>query len=457
MGANLSSIPPEQFARNRACHAIAMPTVYAPSQLVANSTFAVQQMTSSTKCVLNESFNMARSYPRLLFATEYAPRSRGGGLVFMRQMLKGWPADRLWWWSCRPSAPDGEGQPVAGHFVTPLPNRLYPAFRYAKVRAWMMEVLWTPLAAAHLQRTIRVCKPDVVWVIPQQWSIPPLVRVLGDGRMPFRVSMHDFADLRNVVQRLGAGVARRLARGADLLYAAAHSRDAICAPMVADLQQRTGASGWINRVGLEGDDIAFLEQKQPRELRELRLVFAGTIIADEAFRFFIRALAGIRDRLPLPLQMEFYGAYSHAQQPWFDPSWMRERCNAPEPEFRAGLRGCTWGVSPVSLADEDPRYHRFSFPAKVSSYLGAGLPVLALGHPASSLIELTRRTNIGAHSTCSDLSGLQADLLAVLTAEDPWVRHGADILRCVRQEFDAGAMRARLHQELFSAATVRAA
>jgi hypothetical protein len=372
----------------------------------------------------------------------------------MRQMLQGWPADRLWWWSVTPSAPAGEAQPVAGHFVTPLPRRLYPARRYAKPRAWLMEHLWTPVAAAHLRRTIRACRPDVVWVIPQQWAIPPLARVLVGGSVPFRVSMHDFADMQHVVQRLGPGVAQRLARGADALYAAAHSRDAISAPMVADLRARTGADGWINRVGIEPADVACLAQKQPRKLSELRLVFAGTIIAEPAFEFFVRALDGIRARLPLPVRLEFFGAHSHLKRPWFDASWMIERLNVPEADFRAALRECAWGVSPVSLADEDPRYHRFSFPAKISSYLGAGLPVLALGHPASSLIELARRANIGAYSTRSDLAGLQADLLAALTGEDPWVRYGESIQRCVREEFDAGVMRARLHEELFRAAKV---
>lgn len=400
---------------------------------------------------------MGRDYPRLLFATEYAPRSRGGGLVFVRQMLQGWPADRIWWWSCNQSAPDGEAQPVVEHFVTPLPAKLYPSHRYAKARAWLMENFWTPVAAAHLRRSIAACRPDVVWVIPQQWSIPPLAKVLVNGPTPYHVSMHDFADLRNVVQRLGPKTAQRLARGADALYAAAHSRDAICAPMVKDLQERTGATGWINRVGIEAEDVAYLAQKQPRELTEIRLVFAGTIIAGEAFDFFVRALSGIHARLPLPLKLEFFGAHSQAQRPWFDASWMRERRNLPDAEFRAALRECTWGMSPVSLADEDPRYHRFSFPAKISSYLGAGLPLLALGHPRSSLIELASRANIGMYSTCTDLTGLQTELLTALTAQDPWMRFGEDIRRCVRAEFDATAMRNRVQEELFQAAAKRRA
>jgi hypothetical protein len=315
-----------------------------------------------------------------------------------------------------------------------------------------MENLWTPVAAAHLRRAIRACRPDVVWTIPQQWSIPPLAKALVGGDVPYRVSMHDFADLRNVVERLGPEVAQRLAHGAEALYAGAHSRDAISTPMLAELESRTGAAGWVNRVGIESVDLEYLARKQPQPLKELRLVFAGTIIAKQAFDFFVRALAGVRARLPLPVWLEFFGTHSQRDQPWFDPTWMRERLNAPDEMFRAALRECTWGIAPVSLAEEDPRYDRFSFPAKVTSYLAAGLPVLALGHPASSLVELLQRADVGMCSTRSDLAGLQADLLETLTAEDPWGRYQAGIRRCVREEFDAVTMRDRLHAELFRAA-----
>jgi hypothetical protein len=394
----------------------------------------------------------AHSFPRLLVATDYAPQSPGGGLVLVRQMLRGWPVDRLQWWSCRRNYGSLPGQPVARHFLGPEPGVLLPGRRFSRLRAWLMERLWAPRAAAHLRQTLRESGVEVAWVIPQNWSIAPLAQVLPGGPVPFHVSVHDYPDLRHVVAQIGVARAARLARGVEQLYAAAASRDAISAPMREDLRQRTGAEGDLNRVGLEAEEIGFLMAKRARVLAELRLVFAGTIIAGEAFGLFVRALAGIRERLPLPLRLEFFGAHSQARQPWFDAAWMRERLNAPEPEFRAALRECAWGVAPVSLADEDPRYHRFSFPAKISSYLGAGLAVLALGHPQSSLLELARRHAIGLASTHTDVAGLQTELLRELTAEDPWVRYGEGIQRCVREEFDAAAMRARLWESLRRAA-----
>ena len=397
---------------------------------------------------------MNPSHPRLLVATEFAPRGPGGGLVLLRQMLQGWPAERLFWWSCRDSALAGEAQAVARHFVAPNPARLYPNVRFAGVRARLMELLWVPRAALHLRRTIEECRPDVVWVIPQNWSIPPLAKVMPRSGVPYHVSLHDYPDLASVVKRIGAGAACRLASGADTLYREAASRDAICPPMRDDLRRRTGADGLVNRVGVEAEDLAGLAAKHSQPASEISIAFAGTIIAEDAFEFFIRALGGIRSRLGRPLRVEFFGAHSHQGRAWFDASWMRTRVNLPEAEFRTALRGCAWGMAPTALAGGDPRYHRFSFPAKITSYLGAGLPLLSLAHPESSLMELAGRYGIGLCSATTRLETLQQELLATLAEVDPWARYGAEIRRCVSAEFSAGQMRAALH-ECFSAAAAR--
>ena len=217
---------------------------------------------------------MSANFPRLLVATEYAPASPGGGLVLIRQMLRGWPAEKIFWWSCHPARDGMEGQPVARHFVAPSSSKLYPNIRLARARAWMMEKFWSPLAAAHLRRTLHECRPEVVWVIPQNWSIPPLAKGLLDGDVPFHVSLHDYPDLGSVVKRIGVGAASQLAVNADTLYARANSRDAICRPMLDDLKQRLGVEGALCRVGVEAEDMAYLERKQPEATAEIRIAFA---------------------------------------------------------------------------------------------------------------------------------------------------------------------------------------
>ena len=395
---------------------------------------------------------MSETFPRLLVATEFAPASPGGGLVLIRQMLRGWPADKIFWWSCHAGRAGMEGQAVAGHFVAPSSSKLYPNRRFAPTRAWLMEKFWSPRAAAHLQRTLRECQPDVVWAIPQNWSIPPLAKGLIGGDIPFHVSLHDYPDLGNVVKRIGAGAAGQLAVKADALYARANSRDAICRPMLDDLEQRLGVGGALCRVGVEADDMVFLERKQPEGAAEICIAFAGTIIAESAFEVFVKALNGIRARLPRAVRLEFFGAHTQAQRSWFDAGWMRERRNLPDTDFRAALRECAWGAAPVSFANEDPRYDRFSFPAKVTSYFAAGLPVIALGHPASSLIELARRYDFGVCSTATDLETLQSELLAGLSQPTPWAKYADEVRRCVRSEFNAHEMRAALQESFRRAA-----
>ena len=45
---------------------------------------------------------MMTEFPRLLVATEFPPNAAGGGAAIVRQMLREWPAEKLFWWSCFP-------------------------------------------------------------------------------------------------------------------------------------------------------------------------------------------------------------------------------------------------------------------------------------------------------------------------------------------------------------------
>ena len=99
----------------------------------------------------------------------------------------------------------------------------------------------------------------------------------------------------------------------------------------------------------------------------------------------------------------------------------------------------------MAVADEDARYHRFSFPAKMTSYLAAGLPVIALTHPQGSLLEVFARYNLGLCSSTANQEDFQRELLAALSVGDPWARHGEEIRRCAKLEFNAAKMRSKLH------------
>lgn len=395
---------------------------------------------------------MSSTYPKLLVATEYAPNSPGGGGVIIQQMLKGWPVERIDWWSCRAARAGHMGQAVTRLAVAKVPEKLHPNRRFGRIRGALMEWFWVPYASLHLRRTIREFQPDVIWAIPHNYSIPPLANVLLAGKVPFHVTMHDYADLESMVNRIGAKQARWLAARADVLYGAASSRDAISQPMLDELQRTTGAKGALCRLGVEAEDLAYVEAKQSGAGGEIRIAFAGSVTSERTFEFFVQALRGIRERLPARVSLEFFGSNSYRDRPWFDAAWMKAHGDLSEAACRAALRQYSWGLLALACADDDPRYHRFSFPAKVSSYLASGLPIIALIHPESTVMQVASKYKIGICSTTSSLEDLQAKLLAALSGGDPWAQYAEGIRNCIRSEFNAARMRAELHQSLIRSA-----
>jgi hypothetical protein len=390
-------------------------------------------------------FSMMDSFPRLLVATEFSPNASGGGPAVLRQMLRDWPADRLFWWSCLPETDRTFGRQVAGQAVAAIPAKLYPQRRWIGPKSWVLEQVWTGWAARHFERTLDTFKPEAIWVIPHGWSIPPLARVLGRGGRKFHVSLHDFADCGSSVRSYGAGPCRRQLAMADQLYAQAAMRDAICQPMVDDLRQRTGKPGAIVRAGLEREDFDFLQTPPRRTTGPLRIGYAGTILVEATFAHFVAALGKIRGQLPRPATLEFFGNHSYRTRPWFDPAWMNEHGNQPAATLAASLRACDWGFSPMSLTDDDPRYNRFSLPTKFVSYLGAGLPIITLGHPESSVVKMATAHEVGLCSHAADPAVLSDQLLTALSQPDAATKYREGIRRCAETEFDASRMRAGLY------------
>ncbi len=386
---------------------------------------------------------MSAVFPRLLVATEFAPNMPGGGGsgAVMRQMLKDWPAENLFWWSCLPDRDRHFGREVAVHRVALIPRKLYPHRRWRAQKSWVLDQFWVPWAAHHFRRTLKLFRPEVVWVLPHGWSIPPLTRVLPPAGVGFHVSIHDYADAHATTNRSLRWTAMQ-----ERLYASACTRDAICQPMADDLRAQTGCEGTVARAGLEPEDLDFLSRKTETRAEIIRIAYAGTILVEQEFALFALALAQIRRQLPLPVTIEFFGDHSYHAREWFDPSWMNERGHLPARELSAELKKCAWGFSLMRLTDDKPRYNRFSLPTKFVSYLAAGLPVITLGHPESSLTKLARAYHVGPCITSSEPDVLSRELLAALSQKNPWSKYGPEILRCARNEFDMPQMRAVLHE-----------
>jgi hypothetical protein len=384
---------------------------------------------------------------KLLVATEFPPNASGGGPAVVRQMLRGWPAENLFWWSCLRESDTRFGQQVREACCAPIPGRLLPQRRFTAVKSALLDNCWAPYARMHLARTIRRVQPDAVWVIPHNWSILPAAGVFLRSRVGFHVSIHDYVDVHSQPQKIGPARCRRMADLTDRLYASATTRDAISHPMATDLQARTNAeAAQVVHAGLEEEDFHFLATKTPTTDSTIRIAYAGTILVPKEFALVVTALSRVRSQISRPVSLELFGAHSYADEAWFDASWMRECGNLPETELLAALRGCTWGFSPMSLTDHDPRYNRFSLPTKFVSYLAAGLPIITLGHPESSVIQTAKRYSVGLAISSGDLEMLATQLGETLAAPNPWLEHGPEIIRCAKAEFDATRMRAGLHR-----------
>lgn len=417
---------------------------------------------------------------RLLVATEFPPDAPGGGPAVVRQMLQGFPGE-VHWWSCRGSVlgssfmvprgtslqstrNSGASFQVSSFHCCP-PGKLMPAKKLPHLRAFLMEHLWAPQAARSLRETIARINPDSLWLIPHDWSIFPLWQGMGsrassDGSQGIRwhVSMHDFVDAHNFGERVGSGVVRRMRRMQDLIYKNATSRDVICEPMAQHLQEQTGTPPtFICRKGLDSDHFAYLESKQvysppstldPRPSTPIKLAYAGTILCEPEFALFVNLLESIiqqrttnnEPRTPL-LELHLYGAHSYAGRPWFRP-WIIEHGNLPENDLIVEVRKCDWGLSLMALDERDPIYNQYSFPAKFCTYFSAGLPVITIGHPESSVMKMASAHSVGL--TIQTRNPSREDLANALFAPDAKQIYLPEILRCAREQFDAEAMRKKL-------------
>jgi hypothetical protein len=385
-------------------------------------------------------------FPRLLVATEFPPNGAGGGAAVVRQMLKEWPAEKLFWWSCYPDRNKLFGRNVAEHYIAQIPQRLNPNRRWRMQKSWLLEKFWLPGATRHFKKTLETLKPEVVWTIPHCWSIPPIARVLPEAKIGFHVSIHDYADVQGEVNRFGARRAGEMAVMADKLYAGALTRDAICQPMMDDLRQRTGRAGTVAHAGLEQADFDYLAGTPEADNGPIRIAYAGTIVAEEAFALFAKALGQVRNQIPLPVTLDFYGDHSYSSRAWFDPAWMKENGNLAAPELARALKDCTWGFAPMELTDDNARYNRFSLPTKFASYIAAGLPIIALGHAESTVVKMASQYRVGLCLPAGEAQNPGAQLIAGLSEPNAKIKYRAEIQRCALAEFDTRRMRDVLYQ-----------
>lgn len=386
---------------------------------------------------------------KLLVATDFPPDAPGGGPAVVRQMLSGF-GGQVFWWSCRPSlGRTAQATPrYIAEFAYASPGRLLPQKRWTYLKALAMRALWSPYAACSLKSFIRKVSPDCVWAIPHDWSIFPLYgALLSKTPNPFHLhtTIQDFPDIHHHDTHWGSKITSAMVRQQEALYASAGSADATSLPMLDFLQKRTGKKGvQVLHAGLEPEDFHFLETQAARcpAMGPIRIAYAGTILVEPEFSFFSQLLEKIR-AMGVDLRLEFWSAHTYSTRPWFRHEWMKEHGHLSHADLMLHLRQCSWGFIPMSFSDQEPRYNRFSLPTKFISYLAAGLPILSLGHPESSLMKMTAAYQVGLQLTKAAPSGSFSLPLQIALSESRG-KYALEILRCARDHFDAPKMRANL-------------
>ena len=191
--------------------------------------------------------------------------------------------------------------------------------------------------------------------------------------------------------------------------------------------------------GLEPEDFAFLRgDPAPHPRGKVRIAYAGTVLVEHETELFVEMLRRIRAN-GRDLSLEFWSAHTYKGRPWFHPDWMIEHGHKPHDALVADLRKCRWGFIPMALDDGDPRYNRFSFPTKFITYLAAGLPVISMGHPSSSIMKMAQDYEVGVSLSTGDLKDMEMRLDAAFDGDQ--LRHQSALCQCAHDHFDAARMR----------------
>jgi glycosyltransferase involved in cell wall biosynthesis len=383
--------------------------------------------------------------PKVLFVNDFAPDSLAVADL-SRQLLLGYPAERLSWWYWRTSKVRGLKDVRAGSVHRCwLPNKLVPNVSARALRGAIMEWLCAPMAAWHLRRTVARVKPDVVWALLYSWPILVAHRAVPLKGPRLHVSLWDYPDTIPSMRTLGPARCRRFLHAIYGLVRKADSFDGISAAVLEDLAEHAGRSdGVLVHSGFEPPHLQALENS-PAAADDgvIRLAYVGTVISEKAFLELLAALDKIRTKLTKPIMLEFYGVRGYKNSPWFNPSWMMEHGLFSDSGLVESLQRCSWGIVVMDPEGEDLRYSRFSFPNKIGTYLSAGVPVLGVGHPHSSLIRMMQRHSLGVFTTAASRDGMVEFLSQSLHVEQPRSAFRKEILQCARTEFDAQQTRSR--------------
>ena len=386
-------------------------------------------------------------FPKILVATSFPPSVPGGSPWVFDQLRRGIAPEKLSWWACGGTPPAACNVPLSQFKSGNQPPRLQPHIRFTQTKCFLLEQIWVPAAARGLRAFIRQQKPDLLWLLPYAWAAPVLHRAVQGLGIPWHITVHDLADTAWSVRSLGLKRAHRFQHMIDELYAGAVSRDVYMQELVVEMERTTGRKAdAVIRCGVEPEELEYVRTKPfPAPADKIRIGYPGTVVCEDTFARFIAALQLLKGQLPLPVEVNLFGPHSYRNRPWFDESLILEHGYLPEQELDRLYNRCSWGLAIMNLDDSNPRYSRFTFPCKFTRGLAAGIPLICIGHPESTLARLAKTYELGPVLTTSDPGEMAKGLAPALSAPGDPSRLRSEMLRCAETEFNAERNRQVMH------------
>jgi hypothetical protein len=388
-----------------------------------------------------------KTSPRILVVADFGPGTGGGGWILIKQFMRGLDWGQIYWWS--PFASSSSTREFGGKYKScNISPRLSPNKRLKEIRGWIFEEIITRYAAAHLLSFIRETKPDFILFVAHYWGIPIVRRIMPQVKTHWHLALHDMPDTAGAVAQLGRARTSRFMTYIDELYAQATSRAVVSQAMADEMRRRAGiACSQIFRCAVEPEMLATLSQPRPEPGDDvIRIGYAGTILAEATFARLIAALQVVRQRTGRKVEIHLYSWHSYKNRDWFDPDIVIEHGAKHELEIYRCYQKLTWGLAIMELDDDNPRYNRFSFPCKFTTCLAAGLPVICIGHHASTLIDLVAHYRLGLSFSDQTTVSLADFFERNLFDFSFFNIYRSEIARCARMEFNAEHNRQKLHE-----------
>ncbi|MGB9625336.1 MAG: hypothetical protein ACPMAQ_10790 [Phycisphaerae bacterium] len=417
--------------------------------------------------------------PRLLVVTYYSPAARHGGAVCVRNILDGYPPERLAWMHHERPVVD-PASPALGIAQWPVgllrrPNR-FGLWRLKEYGDWTIHSPRMAREAACLARAAGI--EAVLGIGPgiSVWTSYLIARALG---VPLHLWIHDdpaaYARFRG-----GSGMlVSRVRQCFRLAYRGAAVRYTISEPMREYYRKLTGCDaivlppslgpgvgnspaeqGWagvspaVSCVpAVSAGASAQAVPSHRLRSRRIRIGIAGSIAGAEVWQSFALALELVCRDAPADRQPEIV-AFCEPHGIPVPPSvqrrgWVSMRGWQSAEVVDRELAGMDYLYMPLWFS-EDRRLHvATSFSTKFVSYLRAGVPILCHVPGYSAVAAFVRRCPVGPVLDTTDVPTLADRLRAVFESQDWHSRYTAARGRALA-EFDHAALVRRFHENLLA-------